>query len=92
VTCSPGEEVNDLEAMLRAIEDSPAYRLAHEDTALLASDELRPLRLQLELLKPERYLRRHGVSSTVVVFGSARLVPEPQARAQLAVLEQRSAS
>ena len=61
------------------------------DTALLASDELRPLRLQLELLKPEGYLRRHGINSTVVVFGSARLVPEPQALAQLAALERRSA-
>ena len=61
-----------------------------EDIEFLASDDLRPLRLQLEMLKPERQLRRHKVRSTVVVFGSARLVPEPQARAQLAVLEQRS--
>jgi uncharacterized protein (TIGR00730 family) len=91
VTSPPGEAPNVLAAMLRAIEDSPAYRLAHEDRALLASDELRPLRLQLELLKPEGYLRRHGIDSTVVVFGSARLVPEPQARAQLAALEQRRA-
>jgi len=87
-----GEEIGatEREALLRAIEASPTYRLAHEDTELLASDDLRPLRLQLEMLKPERQLRRHKVQSTVVVFGSARLVPERQAREQLAALEQRS--
>jgi uncharacterized protein (TIGR00730 family) len=87
-----GEEIgaSERDALRRAIEDSPSYRLAHEDTELLASDDLRPLRLQLEMLKPERQLRRHKVQSTVVVFGSARLVPESKAYAQLAALEQRS--
>jgi uncharacterized protein (TIGR00730 family) len=91
VSVARGEEIgaSDRDVLLRAIEDSPSYRLAHEDTELLASDDLRPLRLQLEMLKPERQLRRHKVRSTVVVFGSARLVPQAQARAQLAELEQR---
>ena len=39
-------------------------------------DELRPLQLQLELLKPELIQQENGVHSTVVVFGSAR-IPEP---------------
>jgi uncharacterized protein (TIGR00730 family) len=93
VSVARGEEIgaSDRDALLRAIEDSPSYRLAHEDIERLASDDLRPLRLQLEMLKPERELRRHKVHSTIVVFGSARLVPEPQARAQLAALEQRRA-
>lgn len=86
-----GEEVgaSERDALLRAIEDSPSYRLAHEDTELLASADLRPLRLQLEMLKPEHELRRHNIQSTVVVFGSARLVPQAQAHAQLAALKQR---
>lgn len=86
-----GEEIDasERDALLRAIEGSPSYRLAHEDADLLASDDLRPLRLQLEMLKPERQLRRHKVRSTVVVFGSARLVPQALARAHLAALEQR---
>lgn len=54
---------------------SQSYRLAQEDTDLLAEDDLRPLRLQLELIKPERAFRRHGIRSTVVVFGSARISP-----------------
>lgn len=75
---------------LRAIIESPAYRLAYEDADLLGRDDLRPLRLQLELLKPERVLREQGIHSTVVVFGSARLSDEATARDRLAVLEQRA--
>ena len=75
---------------LRAIIESPAYRLAYEDGDLLAQDDLRPLRLQLELLKPERVLREQGVHSTVVVFGSARVSDAATARDRLAVLEQRA--
>lgn len=57
------------------IQDSPSFRLAHEDVEFLRRDELRPVRLQLELLKPELLLQEHKVRSTVVVFGSARIVP-----------------
>jgi uncharacterized protein (TIGR00730 family) len=78
----------ELAARRRAIHESPSYRLASEDTELLARDELRPVRLQLELLKPERILREHGVHSTVVVFGSARTCDAPTAAARLARLEQ----
>lgn len=74
---------------LRAILDSSTYRLAYEDIDLLGQDDLRPLRLHLELLKPERVLREQGVHSTVVVFGSARVSDAVTARDRLAVLEQR---
>ncbi len=56
---------------------SPSYRLAFADPDFLLQDELRPVRLQLELLKPELLLSEHGVVSTVVVFGSAR-IPDPE--------------
>jgi uncharacterized protein (TIGR00730 family) len=56
--------------------DSPSYRLAYTDEGFLMRDELRPVRLQLELLKPELALADAGIKSTVVVFGSAR-IPEP---------------
>lgn len=81
----------DLAEHLRVILASPAYRLAYEDTALMAQDEQRPLRLQLELLKPERVLREEEVRSTVVVFGSARVSDAATARARLAELERASA-
>jgi len=54
----------------------PAYRLAFADQDFLTREELSPVRLQLELLKPEMLLDEQGIESTVVVFGSAR-IPEP---------------
>ncbi|OAN79027.1 Rossman fold protein, TIGR00730 family [Jannaschia sp. EhC01] len=58
---------------------SPAYRLAFADQDFLTRDELRPVRLQLELLKPEMGLDEHGIKSTVVLFGGAR-IPRPEDR------------
>ena len=55
---------------------APAYRLAFADEDFLCRDELRPVRLQLELLKPEMILNERGIESTVVLFGGAR-IPEP---------------
>ena len=72
---------------LRTIVESPTYRLAYEDLDLLTQKDLRPLRLQLELLKPERVLYEQGVHSTVVVFGSARVRDAATARDRLAALE-----
>ena len=55
----------------------PAYRLAYQDRDFLLRDELRPVRFQLELLKPEMLLDEAGVGSTLVVYGSAR-IPAPE--------------
>ena len=55
---------------------APAYRLAFNDTDFMCREELRPVRLQLELLKPEMILNERGILSTVVLFGGAR-IPEP---------------
>ena len=55
---------------------SPAYKLAFADNDFLCRDELRPVRLQLELLKPELMMSEYGVESTVVLFGGAR-IPAP---------------
>ncbi|MGF1476325.1 MAG: TIGR00730 family Rossman fold protein [Geminicoccaceae bacterium] len=49
-----------------------AYRLAFADQDFLTRDELRPLRLSLELLKPDLLLAEHRVASTLVIFGSSR--------------------
>jgi uncharacterized protein (TIGR00730 family) len=57
---------------------SPSFRLAFADPDFLLRDELRPVRLQLELWKPELLLAEHQIESTIVVFGSARL-PRPGA-------------
>ena len=64
-----------------------SYRLAFTDTPFLLRDELRPVRMQLELLKPEIVLSEEGVAATVVIFGSARLVPRTIAAERLAAAE-----
>jgi uncharacterized protein (TIGR00730 family) len=55
---------------------APSYALAFADQEFLLREELRPVRLQLELLKPEMLMNEAGINSTVVLFGGAR-IPEP---------------
>ena len=55
---------------------APAYRLAFADPDFMTREELRPVRLQLELLKPQMMLDERGIISTVVLFGGAR-IPDP---------------
>lgn len=63
----------------------PAFQVAFTDTEFLLREELRPLRLQIEALKPEMIQQDQRIESTVVFFGSAR-VPEPKvAQEQLAI-------
>ncbi len=60
--------------------NSPAYRLAFADADFLCRDELRPIRLQLELLKPQMEMDERGIESTVVLFGGARIPCPDQAQ------------
>ncbi|MBI1197996.1 MAG: TIGR00730 family Rossman fold protein [Phenylobacterium sp.] len=62
---------------------SPTYQLAALDRDFLLGDSMRGVRFLLEFAKADEGLRRWGVASTIVVFGSARVRedgPEPQAR------------
>ncbi|HEU4686262.1 MAG TPA: TIGR00730 family Rossman fold protein [Nitrospira sp.] len=52
---------------------SASYIPADRDLEFLQREELRSVRIGLELLKPELLQREHGIRSTIVVFGSARL-------------------
>jgi len=60
-----------------------SYRLAFTDTHFLLREEMRPVRMQLELLKPEMVQSEQGIESTVVIFGSARIMPPDVAELQL---------
>jgi uncharacterized protein (TIGR00730 family) len=66
--------------------ESPAYRLAFQDDEFLLREDLRPVRFQLELLKPELLLDEAKIGSTLVMYGSAR-IPEPGAKAKAATPE-----
>jgi uncharacterized protein (TIGR00730 family) len=61
-----------------------SYRLAFTDTAFLLREELRPVRMQLELLKPELVQQEQAIQSTIVIFGSARILPPDLAAERLA--------
>jgi uncharacterized protein (TIGR00730 family) len=56
--------------------ESSAYKLAFQDTEFLLREDLRPVRFQLELLKPELLLSEANIGSTFVFYGSAR-IPSP---------------
>ncbi len=60
-----------------------SYRLAFTDTDFLLREELRPVRMQLELLKPELVQSEQGIESTIVIFGSARVLPPDVAQARI---------
>ncbi len=72
------EEVREVPHETRTPQtESAAYRLAFQDNEFLLRPDLRPVRFQLELLKPELLLDEAKISSTFVFYGSAR-IPSPE--------------
>jgi hypothetical protein len=70
-------------ALLKKIRESHAYLKAYADMDFMGRKDLRAVRLQLELLKPELMLREHKIRSTIVVFGSARILSGSEAQSSL---------
>jgi uncharacterized protein (TIGR00730 family) len=66
---------------------SPSYTLAFTDDDFMFRDELLPVRVQLELLKPQVLQEEHNINSTVVVFGSARIWDQEEAEQKLKEIE-----
>ena len=67
---------DDLELVSKNLEliiSSSNYQLAHEDRELLNSDEMRGVRMLLEINKPEKILEAQNILSTIIVFGGASL-------------------
>jgi len=71
---------------------SPSYEIAYEDLNFIRSDAARAVRIQLEMDKPEWFMRHAGVRSTIIVFGSARFVSPNRARRHLEEANQRFAA
>ena len=61
-----------------------AFRLAFTDDDFMLREELRPVRMQLELLKPELVQQEQGIKATIVMFGSARIPDQAAAEQRLA--------
>jgi hypothetical protein len=68
---------------LKKILRSPSYRVAYKDIDFLNESRLRAVRIELELLKPEMTFCDHNICSTIVVFGSTRIVDPSAAQRQL---------
>lgn len=67
--------------------EADANRLAFADPEFLLRRETRGIRFQLEMLKPDLAQRELGIESTVVVFGSARVLAPEKAQAAVAEAE-----
>ncbi len=81
----------DAEKNLQEILRSPSYRMAYRDVDFLTSPDLRPMRMEMELLKAELALQQQGIGSTIVVFGGTRIVESAEAQQRLERAEQRLA-
>ena len=84
---SAEQDVHNAEPTTRYGGAGSSYRLAFADRDFLLREELRPVRMQLELLKPELVQREQGVESTIVIFGSARIPSPDDARQRLAAAQ-----
>ena len=63
-----------------SIEHESSYIRAYEDIDLLNRPVMRPVRIELEVLKPELYLQALNITQSIVCFGSARVQPEKEAK------------
>lgn len=82
---SAGDDVSSAKLVADTIQTrSPSYQLAYTDDQFLLRDELRPVRLQLELLKPELIQNENNIEATVVIFGSSRIPEKDEAEHNLA--------
>lgn len=77
-------EKEELQKRLQDIMDHPSYRLAYMDHDFIQGEDLRPIRLELELLKPEMFLDELGIESTVVVFGGTQVAPREEGEQMMA--------
>lgn len=72
-----------------AYDQSSSYQISFLDQDFLLRRDLRPLRLQLELLKAELIQQELNIKATIVVFGSARAFPPDVADRHMQEWEQR---
>jgi uncharacterized protein (TIGR00730 family) len=88
----PDPQEDTADANVQTLLDSPSYSLAFLDHDFIRSDYARSIRLQLEMDKPEWFMRQYGIRSTVIVFGSARFISHNKAKRLLDEAEERLAS
>jgi uncharacterized protein (TIGR00730 family) len=86
------EEDPDAQRRVKAILESPSYRQADADLDFLTGYDARGIRLQLDYLKAELVLERHGIRGTIVVFGGTRILERAAAERQIETLRSAQAA
>lgn len=71
----------------RSFPHESSYLKAYEDLDLLKHEVMRPIRMELEVLKPELYLKYFDIEETIVCFGSARIYEAKQSQKRVEKLE-----
>lgn len=80
-------EYSDTLTQIKAIINDPSFEVAEEDRNFIYSDEARGVRLQLDYLKAEVKMKKHGIDHTIVVFGSSRILEFDAAMQKLKQIE-----
>ena len=78
-----GDDLALVAENMERILSSPSYLLAQDDPALLTMEEMRGVRMLLELGKPELALLADKIHSTVIVFGGTQIVERTTAERRL---------
>ncbi len=68
---------------LNLIINSDTYKLAYEDIGLLKKNEMRGVRMLLEITKPDLILEENKILSTIIIFGGASITEESKTRKKI---------
>ena len=73
---------------LNLIINSDTYKLAHEDIGLLRRNEMRGVRMLLEITKPDLILEENKILSTIIIFGGASITEEANIKKRIENIEE----
>lgn len=68
---------------LNLIINSDTYKLAYEDFAFLSRNEMRGIRMMLEITKPDLILEENKILSTIIIFGGASITEESKTKKRI---------
>ncbi len=85
------DEEPNVKELIKKIQQSPTYKIAFEDETFLHSGITRGIRLELDYLKAELEIQKHGIKNTIIVFGSARIKEHKTALKELKAIEEKIA-
>ncbi len=68
---------------LNLIIHSDTYKLAYEDISLLSRNEMRGVRMLLEITKPDLILEENKILSTIIIFGGASIKEESNTKKKI---------